>query len=298
MLRKWYRYWTERRWTLGIALNSLEGIMEGEDFQMRPLRLEVEGHWFADPFILLQDEKRLVLLAEDFDIKKGYGCISRLCFDTKTLVLQERKVVLDLGKHISFPFILKTEKGFVMVPECSTHGRQYFYELDSEGEQCREIARIEGVEWSDAVIEEGPHGWLLYCMEPPQINGQKLHVYALSEDFKQATFVEERVFEVNIARMGGDFFTYQGKKYRPAQFCHHYYGEGISIQTMDGKEVRRLFSPLSEWPIGPHTFQVGKDLIVVDMCRFVHPCIGKILYRLAHIIILPRNTQKTRNSFM
>ena len=82
--------------------------MEGEDFQMRPLRLEVEGHWFADPFILLQDEKRLVLLAEDFDIKKGYGCISRLYFDAQTLVLQERKVVLDLGKHISFPFILKT----------------------------------------------------------------------------------------------------------------------------------------------------------------------------------------------
>ena len=198
----------------------------------------------------------------------------------------------------SFPFILKTEKGFVMVPECSTHGRQYFYELDAEGEQCREIAKIEGVEWSDAVLSQEPHGWLLYCMEPPQINGQKLHVYALSEDFKQATFVEERVFEENIARMGGDFFTYQGKKYRPAQFCHHYYGEGISIQTMDGKEVRRLFSPLSEWPIGPHTFQVGKDLIVVDMCRFVHPCVGKILYRLAHIIILPRNTQKTRNSFM
>ena len=256
--------------------------MEGEDFRMRPLRLEVEGHWFADPFILLQDEKRLVLLVEDFDIKKGYGCISRLCFDTKTLVLQERKVVLDLGKHISFPFILKTEKGFVMVPECSTHGRQYFYELDAEGEQCREIAKIEGVEWSDAVIEKGPHGWLLYCMEPPQINGQKLHVYALSEDFKQATFVEERMFEENIARMGGDFFTYQGKKHRPAQFCRHYYGEGISIQTMDGKEVRRLFSPLSEWPIGPHTFQVGKDLIVVDMCRFVHPCIGKILYNITH----------------
>ena len=62
MLRKWYRYWTERRWTLGIALNSLEGIMEGKDFRMRPLQLEVEGHWFADPFILLQDEKRLVLL--------------------------------------------------------------------------------------------------------------------------------------------------------------------------------------------------------------------------------------------
>jgi hypothetical protein len=92
--------------------------------------------------------------------------------------------------------------------------------------------------------------------------------------------------------MAGNFFTCNGRIYRPAQVCIKSYGDAVSIQEVSNengkwnfKEVRRIYSPSKDFDLGFHTFNVYKDQIVVDglgfrkakLSRFVRSIKRKVL---------------------
>ena len=136
---------------------------------------------------------------------------------------------------------------------------------------------------ADAVITEIDDKKYLFCTKQPNPNGNVLNVYQKdSSGLFQPR--EEYTFEEHVARMAGDFFTYNGKLYRPTQECNIQYGHAVTLQEVteeNGKfhfqEVRRMYSVHPRLTVGMHTFNMYKGLIVTDALGFQNMWIRKIL---------------------
>ena len=280
-----YRWLTRKEWAVGFCHNSLDEIMQGEPLRIALLKHGEKGRWFADPFILETSDAEIKLLVEDFSVEEKRADIAELTIDANDFRLKERKTVLRENVHLSFPFILEKDGRQWVLPEQSHANALRLYAFENGSLKAAKVVMKKAV--ADAAIIENEEGWQLYCTEQPDHNGKKLSVYQLDRDFNPIQSEKKIEFKENIARMSGDFFTYKGETYRPAQFSNKHYGEGVSIQKMthDGNyhEVVRLHSNVKGWEIGLHTFNVKDNYIVVDVCRFVHPKIGALIYNLVHL---------------
>ena len=91
----------ESEWKLGILLNGYD------DLKANRVKWISNGiyknKWFADPFILDFDDKKITLLVEEFDYSIHRGRIARLVIDRNSWTITDCKIILDLGTHLSFP---------------------------------------------------------------------------------------------------------------------------------------------------------------------------------------------------
>lgn len=85
--------------------NPLEEVIAGAEPEVRWMKHQHRGGWFADPFVLEVTDTTISLLAEEFRFKTGKGRIVRLDVDRETLELEEVTVLID-DCHLSFPFVL------------------------------------------------------------------------------------------------------------------------------------------------------------------------------------------------
>ncbi len=125
----------------------------------------------------------------------------------------------------------------------------------------------------------------------PDANGKDLGIYLWDETKQEYIVKEYHHFAENISRTAGDFFKYKGKIYRPAQVCIQSYGDAVSIQEVfhengkwDFSEVKRIYSPNPDYDLGFHTFNVYKNMIVVDALGFRKPKFCHFLRKLWHIV--------------
>ena len=280
-----YRWLTRKEWAVGFCRNSLDEIMQREPLRITLLKHGEKGRWFADPFILETSDAEIKLLVEDFSVEEKQADIAELTIDANDFRLKERKTVLREDVHLSFPFILEKDGRQWVLPEQSHANALRLYAFENGSLKAAKMVMKKAV--ADAAMIENEDGWRLYCTELPDYNGKILSIYRLDKNFDRCQLEKTVEFEQKTARMAGDFFTYKGETYRPAQFSDKHYGEGVSIQKMtndgDFQEVVRLHSNVKGWEIGLHTFNVKDNYIVVDVCRFVHPKIGALIYNLVHL---------------
>ena len=124
---------------------------------------------------------------------------------------------------------------------------------------------------------------IMFATEKPHKDGKILGIYRPNIN---GLFVksDEIQFDEVIARSAGDLFEYHGIVVRPAQESNEVYGHAVVLQqiTKQGndlqiKELRRLYSPSKEYPLGLHTFNVLQDVIVVDSIAYYHPFFAKLI---------------------
>ncbi len=86
--------------------------------------------------------------------------------------------------------------------------------------------------------------------------------------------------------MGGNFFEYDGNLYRVAQESEKSYGNGVSIQCMEGnnfQEICHLTSSVQEYRYDFHTFNVHKDMIVADALKYNRLNLRKMAERIYYM---------------
>ena len=132
---------------------------------------------------------------------------------------------------------------------------------------------------------------LMFSTCLPDANGKKLGIYSWNEERKEYVIKDYYQFSENLARMAGDFFRYNGKIYRPAQVCIKSYGDAVSLQEVtyenekwNFNEIKRIYSPHPDYDLGFHTFNLYKDIIVVDALGYRKPRLCHFLRRLRHLI--------------
>ena len=271
-------------WNIALVENTLEGLFQGEQLNLRMLKHSYTDRWFADPFILDVKDDKLFLLVEEWMRKENKSRIAKLTINLKDFSLESTIPVLEMEKVLSFPAIYRKNGKIYIYPEMSENGVSRIFEYDTEHNSCVSSEILSYRKVIDGVMTDLFGDTLLFGTEKPNSNGKDLNVYRKKADRFELSY--QIHLSENIARMAGNFFSYEGVIYRPAQDCNKTYGNGVVIQRCDMqdgklkiKNALRLYSTDEKYRFGFHTFNMYNNVIIGDALYFKHPWIRKVAKR-------------------
>lgn len=281
----------DTKYNIGFIDGRLKDVIEGDiPVKVNWLKHSYKDRWFADPFILDVTENEILVLVEEWYDPIDRGRISKLIIDKKRFELKDIIVLLELDSHLSFPAIRRTQNSIFVYPENSVTGKLTEYKYIPEKEKL-EISSIIANEPLTDAIQTGIFGkQLLFSTRLPDANGKDLFIFQFCEKTKSFKEVCQYHYNENLSRSAGDFFKYGEKIYRPSQVCIKSYGDAVSIQEVNfingqfyEKEVKRIYSPNPDLDLGFHTFNIYKDIMVVDAVGYRQAKLCHFLRNLKHI---------------
>lgn len=270
------------KWDLGIALES-----EGHHFDSPVWNLHIikapRDRWYADPFILDVSDDYIFVLVEELEHRVNKGRITKLAIDKRTFKVADRKVILELPTHLSFPAVLRYADNVFIYPENSESGNSVLYKYDTVTDEMVPISLLSKDPLTDAVMFKYADTNYLISTRVPEQNGRTVCIYQSADIISEYTEVQQIKLNDNTARSAGDVFIADGKIIRPAQNCNGGYGVGLVFQELirkaDGcfflEEIIRHNPPAGY--IGMHTYNTYKGYAVVDLHARRYPSIYKAL---------------------
>ena len=285
-----YRKLVDLRWTIGFVENDIDGIIKGERLDINWVQCDYKDRWYADPFILDVTDEQVILLVEEFYYPIKRARITKLVVCRNNNKILSSKPILTLPTHLSYPAIVRKNGNIYIYPESGQSGILMLYRYHPDTDEVTEERLLINEVVADATYTDFWGEDIIFCTIPPDINKKNLYIYR-----KDSNGVYQRcekiTFEDNCARMAGDFFEHNGIIYRPAQDCNRNYGNGTVIQKVyhkNGKwsfqEVRRYYSDNPKYPLGIHTLNMYKGIIVVDAEGYWNPIIANITKKITGTI--------------
>lgn len=256
------------RYEIGFPLSSIDQIISDRSLgDVRFLKHHYHDRWFADPFILNADSNTISLLVEEYFYSSGKGRIARLTVDRSSFRLIGNEPVLELSTHLSFPFIRRLSGRILIYPESCRSGEWKEYEYNPDSRRIISEKTIVVRPFTDATFD---HKGRILTTELPDPNSDSLSVYEFTDGSFSQT--DKIVFDERIARNAGSVFQCGGRFFRPAQECNNSYGHSVVIQEVQDNDGRLFFTEHCRFPSphpvlrdGCHTFNVYKDLVVIDV---------------------------------
>lgn len=229
--------------------------------------------WFADPFILEEDENNIQFLVEEFDKDVGRGRIAHIFIDKHKDRITDCNIILEEPTHLSFPAIYRIDGKIYVHPENYASGRSTIYEYDRTVDKLLNPIVISEKPLTDAIITNTNEGFRLYSTLGSDPNGSKLCV--LFSDSFLGHYEEEDIeqYPNNTARMAGYFIATKVGMVRPAQNCAGAYGKNVIFYNGKTK-----LGELAPWGVysGLHTFNTYGSSYVIDLKRYDYPFVSKI----------------------
>ena len=254
----------------GIISNGLIGV------KLHIVNNPYPNKWFADPFILEEDDENIQFLVEEFDYSVGRGRIARIMVDKKDNKIIECSIILDLPTHLSFPAIYRVDGEVFVHPENSASGSSYIYRYDKAADKLVEPKLMVNEPIADAIILKDGDDYRMYATRVPDTNGCMLHEYVSNSLFGPYNHIGEDSFDKNTARMAGMFLTLaDGQIIRPAQDCFGVYGQAVIMY--DGHVELCRLSPTSYKHAGIHTFNTLGQTFVIDIKKYDFPLLYKLI---------------------
>ena len=285
-------YIKDTQYNIGFIDGCIKDVIEGDmPVKINWLKHSYKDRWFADPFILDVTDNEIWVLVEEWYDPINRGRISKLIIDKQTFELKEIIVLLELESHLSFPAIRRAQDGIFIYPENSETSKLTEYKYIPETEKLEFSNILINEPLTDAIQTDIFGDQLLFSTRLPDANGKDLYIYHWDKKMNVYHEVSEYHYNENLSRSAGDFFEYGKKIYRPSQVCIKSYGDAVSIQEVEyyngqfkEEEIRRIYSPHSDLDLGFHTFNIYKDVIVIDAVGYRHAKLCHILRNLKHLI--------------
>lgn len=263
-------------WDIAYGEYSDKIIHDGlKGVKINLVRNPYKNKWFADPFILEEDNKRIQFLVEEFDYEVGRGRIARLSVNKKDNRIMECSIILDLPTHLSFPVIYRSGGETYVHPENSASGASYIYRYDQESDKLIEPKLMVDEPIADAIIRKDGDAYHMFATRVPETNGNTLHEYSSKALLGPYKHVGDEIYEKNTARMAGLFLkSADGHIVRPAQDCFGGYGKAVIMY--DGhKQLCRIKANKYKYA-GIHTFNTFEGSFVIDYKKYDYPLIYKL----------------------
>jgi hypothetical protein len=267
-----------KQWTIGLAQGDIGRIINSGTFdeEVKWLKPESPGHFMADPFPV-RTKNGFSIVYEDFDIEANYGNISVMNFD-RNLNIESRKVLLDTGSHMSFPFIFDNGGEILVFPESVKAGNVCCYKYDPANQSLHYVCEVVRMPLYDPVVLKKDGRYWLFGSVFENRRDYKLHIFYsenLTGPYKalKGNPVKNGLDETRAA---GSFIETEGELFRPTQNCSNEYGESITINRVTRldetgfSEEPHMIIKAGEREIGEngihniHTINVLDDLIILD----------------------------------
>ncbi len=231
------------------------------------------ARYYADPFFFVH-EGRTWLFVEEFPYATNKGILS-VCEFGPNGPLGTPRPILEIGCHLSYPFVFERDGAIYMMPESVGENRLALYRavsfpdvwafdrvlMDNIGAADATLLEREGRLWLFAsVAADGQSDWDTLSI---------FHAASLEREWTPLT-ENPVLFDAGSARCGGRFFEREGQLYRPAQDCSRGYGSALAICRVDrldaGGFVQSVAARLSAptGMIGAHTLNDANGFEVID----------------------------------
>ena len=294
LIKSYYLNYTDFKWTIGVAEFDSETILDPKaKLSIHWVKHNNKDSWFADPFILSETEDYIYILVEEFIYSRNKGRISKLMVNRHNWMLEQIEPVIELSTHLSFPIFYREYGQVYIYPESTKTGKLTLYKYDESTGEVIPIRDLCMAPLADAVIWQLREKRVIAATTAPNDNGKVLDIYPFREEapLEREGPVERILFPERIARNAGMPFEIQGRLFRPAQNCAKRYGECVLIQELiesdNGlkfKEVNRFYSPLLNYKVAFHTFNVFENkYVAVDAEGMRYGFIAQLLFFIREI---------------
>lgn len=285
-----YKKFLIQTYNIGIIRKPIKqvisnGIGKGE---ITWLKHNYKDRFFADPFLIDEDDRNYYILVEEFLFWEEKGKITLLTVDKDTFSLIDRKVIIEEKTHLSFPFC--AFKGSSIIPESVRSGITKEYTFDCSTHQVMGEKEIinEGLIDACFYTDKNGTGWILASKE---VNPKEdLYMYKEEDEhYKRLNDGEPVMSSLELTRAAGRVFSVDGELYRPVQDSTGRYGRQtkiVRIKKLDesGYEAEEVLTvnsfenpPFDETM---HTLNVYDDCVIVDGSKDYFRFPMKILYKL------------------
>lgn len=273
-----------QHWNIAIADFSDNFI----PYNIKWMKHEYHDRWFADPFIIKEDEHSYIILVEEFIRDSKKGRLAKLTVGKGNFELIKNETILDIDSHLSFPNSLILDKRYIF-PENSQSGTLQYYSINNGRLEKKNI--IVDMPLADATIFEHKGTWYLLATIGDNCNGNILSVFKSNLPLQDYHLIQQIEFKDNIARRAGNVFEFKGILYSPAQVCNKDYGEAVSIQEIKinsnditVNEIKRLMPQSKKYKHGFHTFNVWSNKVIIDGYYYMCPFLRTLYYKFRKLI--------------
>lgn len=251
-------------------------------------------NWVADPFLFSISGNTIEILVEEMREDEGKGRLSKLCIDKKTGKLLDKKVILDLPSHLSFPIFFKENEKTYVYPENSGGGALRIYEYDYSTDKLVNpqviideplvdtiIHKIDGTYYAFGVVDDG------VSHESTKI----LKVYSSKTLTGKYTQIQTIKNDKKWERGAGHIIERNGRIFRPAQSCEERYGHHIVFFEMvfDGKEFKEKYvgdiMPGKEYPLSIHTYNELDGYVIIDSLGYYYGRFSQFLVNTNSVLL-------------
>lgn len=264
------------RYDIAFVENSINDVYNGCKIKIiKPTNPFRDSSWFADPFILDVTDSFIYLLVEVVTKDVSKGRIAKLTIDRNKSEITKAEIILEEPWHLSFPFIIRKEGKIFVAPESSQGHVLYLYELKTNENGMEKLVRVkklcDDVVWDSVFLDDCGNTLMLTSAH----NDFSLDFYRYDEKSDLYEYSESIHSKKQNMRMAGGIFKYNDKLICPSQNSRPgSYGEYTELKELKKTEsgwqlhsIRNIYPPRGILNDGLHTFNIYKDLIVVDIHR-------------------------------
>lgn len=261
-------------WNVAFRNKSCGSILEDlkTEFVVIPNRWY---GWCADPFVF-EYQNQTYIFAELFDYIKGYAGIAYCVL--KDNKFSKWKVVIKESFHMSYPHVFEQDGEIYMLPETSGNKSLILYKAKRFPDIWeREEVLVSGLKIVDTTIDN------------PNLRGSLGLTYKINDNSKWELLlfqlIDKKVIfsdlaslstDDSIARPGGCFFEYQGKKFRVSQDCEKGYGYALNfMEIIDFSKTS--FKERKVKYISPEDISINKQILVTGVHTYNANCSYEVI---------------------
>jgi hypothetical protein len=231
------------------------------------------GRYYADPFPFAR-EGRTWLFVEEFPYATNKGVLS-VCEMGPAGPLGAPRPILELGCHLSYPFVFERGGQVYLMPESVGENRLALYRATRFPDAWTlDRVLLADTPAADAtLLERDGKLWLFASLSTDgQSDWDTLSIFHADALDGEWTALPENpaVIDARAARCAGRFFERDGGLFRPVQDCSRGYGSALSIRRVDRLDAGGFAQSEAAWLspprgfVGAHTLNDAGGFEAVD----------------------------------
>lgn len=268
----------QEQWNVAVLHQPIASLLEEKpSLNARWLPEPAKGQFRADPFGYVRNGE-LNVLYEKYDYRTRQGLVARIRPKGDN-VLKRSRIMLDEGRHLSYPFIVEHEGTVYCVPESIADGRVMLYKVNETNDALEPVVQLLSEPLVDPTLFHHEGRWWLFGTKAPLTN---VELHAFWSDSITGPFVAHVLnplkHDIRTARPGGTPFLRGNELWRPAQDSSRTYGGRIAFNRIDrltptgfAETTVKYLEPLrgTSFNKGLHTVSAVGDITLLDGKRYV-----------------------------
>ncbi|HLZ41139.1 MAG TPA: hypothetical protein VKQ11_09265 [Candidatus Sulfotelmatobacter sp.] len=231
-----FRKATVQHWRIGIRLNTPPLYSRESDGKLQGFRWveSAKGHFWADPFLLEQEQRRWIFF-EDYLYAEKRAAISCAEIAADGRLLSPTRCLDDSGQHYSYPYVFRDGDELFMTPESANSGSVDLYRCEEfPAKWSRQATLLRGKFVDPSIWRQDGWWWMMVSTADPDARCSALYLFFAKALVGPWTMHPANPISTDVRnnRGAGTIGYVDGRLIRPSQSCCPVYGYSFSFNAV------------------------------------------------------------------